>query len=746
MKGSEFSRYRILEKIAEGGMGVVYRARDSRLERDVALKVIKPGVLADDAARRRFRREALALSQLNHPNIATLFDFDTHDGQDFLVMEHGAGETLDVRLTGGALPEPEVILIGRQIAAGLAAAHASGIIHCDIKPSNLFVTPQGHVKILDFGIARHSQVAPGLATRVTSADVAGTAGTLAYMAPELVAGQPADERSDLYAFGVVLYEMATGRLPFLGASAVALMYAVLNQSPAPPRSLVPTLSAEFEALLLRTLHRDRAARPGSVRELGAELERLGSGAPAAHAGTPGIRSLAVLPLDNLSGDATQEFFSDGMTEALIADLAKLKGLRVISRTSAMRYKRSAKPLPEIARELNVDAIVEGSVLRSGGRVRITAQLIQAATDTHLWAESYEREMSDVLSLQSEVARAIAREIQHALSPQAEASLQRATRVSPAAYDAYLKGRFHWNRRTEVALFRALDYFNQAIQQDPAWPQAHAGLADNFDVMGFYGFMEPREAFPRARAAAMKALELDETLGEAHIALAYVYHYHDWRWDESEREYARGVELNPGYAIGYLWHLNLLTCMGLFEEARAEGRRALELDPLSLIINVAQGWISFFGRDYERAVVEFGRGQELDPTFVQGRLWCGWALAELGRLEEAIREQQEAVRYSDRSPESLACLAYALARSGRAEDARALLAELEELSSRHHVSGYHTALVRIGLGETDAAFGDLKRATEQKSHWVTYLNVDPRLDGLRGDPRFEGLVRQVGLPE
>ena len=742
MEGPTLSRYRIAEKIAEGGMGVVYRARDSRLERDVALKVLRPGVLADDAARRHFRREALALSQLNHPNLATIFDFDTESGQDFLVMERIEGETLDRRLAQGALPEPEVIKIGLQIAAGLAAAHARGVIHCDIKPANLFVTPHGHVKILDFGIARLLQAAPGVATRLTAGGAPVVAGTIQYMAPEVIAGGAPDERSDVYSFGVVLYEMATGRLPFDGPTSVAIMHAVLNQSPPAPRSVRPELSAALEAVLLRALARDRAARPASAPELAAELER--AAATPTTGGRPVIRSLAVLPLANLSGDPTQEFFADGMTEALIADLAKFKDLRVISRTTALRYKHSTKPLPEIARELNVDAIVEGSVLRGGERVRITAQLIHAASDTHLWAESYERALSDVLALQSEVGRAISGEIHGVLTP-GETAKKAARQVNPAAYDATLRGRYHWNRRTEVDLFRSLDYFNQAIQHDPAWPQAYAGLADVFCVMAFYGYMEPTEAFPRARAAALKALEMDDSLAEAHAALAYVYHYFDLRWADAEREYLRSIELNPGYAVARLWYLNVLTVTGRFETAHEEAGVAIALDPLSLIISTCPGWVSFFAHDFERALAELRKAQELDRTFVVGRLWCGWVLAEMGRYAEAMVEMEAAAQYSGRSPESIACIAYVHARTGRQREAREALDELVALSERHHVSGYLFALVRISLGEFDAAFEGLERAFEQRSHWITYMRVDPRLDPLRSDPRFAVLEKRLNLP-
>ena len=749
MIGTTLSRYRLLDQIGAGGMGVVYRARDERLMRDVAVKVLSPGLLSDDAARGRFRKEALALSALSHPNIAVIHDFDTHEGVDFLVMECIEGPTLEDRLATGPLPAKELLPLAIQLAEALSTAHAQGVIHRDLKPANVRFTPEGRLKVLDFGLARilEPKNRPGLTMTMT--DARGAAGTLAYMAPEVLGGETPDARSDVYSCGVVLYEMATGRRPFAGETALALMYAVLHQTPQSARALAPSLSPELDQLIQRTLDREPAKRPASGRELLAELKAIaerpaGTEATAStDAARNKIESLAVLPLENLSGDPAQEFFADGMTEALISDLAKLGSLRVISRTSVMRFKGVRKPLPEIARELRVDAIVEGSALRSGDRVRITAQLIDARSDTHLWAESYERSMNDVLSLQSEVARAIANEVRMKLSQPAQALLTRERRVDPAAFEAYLKGRYCWNRRGEDDMRRAIEYFQSAIEKEPAFAMAYVGLADVYNLQGFYTQRPPAETFPRARVMALKALELDPTLGEAHNSLGYALLYYDWNWAESERAFLRAIELNPNYALAHQWYMNLLTAQHRFEEALIEGNKARMLDPFSVITSGLVGWVLVFMGEYERAIAEMRTPLEMDPNWVIGHLWSAWPRLQLGRTDEAIAGLEKAVAVSGGSSYTRAHLVHALAFAGRTEEARAGLAALLELSSTRYVSPVQVAQIHTALGETDEAFAWLERGVQDRSYWLVHLDVDPRFDPLRADPRFEALCRTVG---
>jgi eukaryotic-like serine/threonine-protein kinase len=740
------TRYRILEQIGRGGMGVVYRARDTHLERDVALKVLPQGSLADEAARRRFRKEALALSQLNHPNVATVHDFETRDGVDCLVMEFVPGVALDRRIAeDGPLEEREVLRIGLQAAAGLEAAHARGVIHRDFKPHNLVVTPDGRVKVLDFGLARslRSDAVPAIA--ITRTEAAGAVGTLAYLAPEVLGGEPASERSDLYSLGVVLYEMATGRLPFSGDTALSFMYAILNQTPAAPATLDPRLSTGLSAAILRALDRDPARRHASVRELASDLERLvaSASAPAGAGARPrAIESIAVLPLENLSGDPAHEFFADGMTEALIAGLAKLGGLRVISRTSAMRYKGARRPLPEIARELRVDAVLEGAVVRSGGRVRVSAQLIRAATDEHLWAESYERALDDVLALQSELARTIAVQVQGTLTPQAAARLGESRSVDPAAYDAYLKGRQQWYRRTPESVFRAVEHLRRALDREPEWALAHAALADAYDLLGFFSYLSPGEAFPAATAAATRALELDPHLGEAHVSLAYARHYYDWDWAAAEASFRRGIELNPGYALGHQWYMNLLTSRGRFDEARAEVAKGRELDPLSPVMVGARVWVEYYAREYASGLEHYQASIALDPRLPPIRLYAGWSLECLERFDEAIEVFEEAILHGGRPPVLLLSLARVHAKLGHGARARRLLEEAQLAAELGYLDPFLTALVWSALGDADRAFEALERAYLDRSHWLVFVDLDPRLDELRADPRFAGLARRV----
>lgn len=457
-----------------------------------------------------------------------------------------------------------------------------------------------------------------------------------------------------------------------------------------------------------------------------------------------IQSLAVLPLENLTGDPSQEYFVDGMTDALITNLAQISALRVISRTSAMQYKGVRKPLPEIARELNVDAVVEGAVARTGDRVRITAQLVDAPNDRHVWAEEYERELHDILALQSEVARAIAAEIQVRLTPQEQARLARTRPVNPEAYEGFLKGRFHWNKRTREGLKRGLEYFQESVEKDPGYAFAYAGLADCYNMLGFWSVLPPNEASPAAKAAAKKALELDQTLAEAHAALAWPTFTYDWDWPGAERGLRRALELNPGYATAHQWYSHWLVYQGCTAEALAHVQRTLEIDPVSFVMNSSAGIIHFLARRYDEALEHCRKTHELDPNYVPPYLWLGQTYALTGRMEEAFAAFQRGLALSNRSPVMLAGLGNAYAASGQRNEANKLLDELHELSKGRYVAAYDLALVYAGLGDNEETVAWLERAYQDRSAWLVWLKVDPRLDRLHADPRFDELVRRIGL--
>ena len=775
-------------------MGVVYRAHDERLDRDVALKVLPAGALADDAARRRFRKEALALAKLAHPNIGMIFDFDTQDGVDFLAMEYVAGQSLAQKLNAGSLPEKETLALGAQVAAALEEAHEQGVVHRDLKPGNILITPKGQAKVLDFGLAKLLQPQGGAEATQTFTETQGVAGTLPYMAPEQLRGEALDARTDIYALGCVLYEMATGRRVFAEDSAPRLTDAILHGAPVGPRAISGRISLQLEAIILKCLEKDPEHRYQSAKEISVDLRRLASPtaasaaatkpAPGAaawikagigaavgtvaviilvavlniggwrnrlqgRASTPRIESLAVLPLENLSRDPEQEYFADGMTESLITELSKIRALRVISRTSVMQYKGARKPLPQIARELGVDGVIEGSVQRAGNRVRVTAQLLHAATDRHLWAESYERDLRDVLSLESEVAQAIANEIKVKLTPQEQARLSSGVRqVNPEAYDAYLRGRYYQYMRTEEGLKRSVEYFEQAVAKDPASALAYAGLADSYSLLGNHGFLSPQQASPKAEAAALKALAMDDTLAEAHTALAFVKTNYDWDFSTAEREFKRAIELNPGYPRAHSLYAAYLGGHGRFDEALAEIKRALELDPLSLYDNTNLGWYLHKARRYDEAISQFQMTLEMDPNLLQAHLWVGQVYESKEMYGEAIAEFQKAIGLDGGSPPSLAALAHAYAVSGKRGQALSLLSRLKELelSKQEYVSAYDLAVIHTGLGDKDQAFKSLERAYEQRDGWMAFwLKTDPRLDPLRADQRFASLLRRVGLP-
>lgn len=782
LSGTTLKQYRILEQIGAGGMGVVYRAHDERLQRDVAIKVLVKGSLGDVDAQKRAREEALALSKLNHPNITTIFDFDQLNGVDFVVLELIPGVSLDTKLAGEKLSTEEIVDLGVQLAHGLAAAHEHHVIHCDLKPGNIRITPDGRLKILDFGLARAAHQLPDTTgTRTTASNAFGT---LPYMAPEQLRGHRLDGRTDIWAAGCVLYEMATGKAPFQGDTGPVLSAAILTETPPPPSSANPKISPALEMIILKCLERDPDARYQSAKELAADLHRstMMSGrfatiqsprrgllrmaaniAVAAvlllalwrapqlwrsmfPAAATRIESIAVLPLDNLSRDPQQEYFADGMTDELITRLSNIDNLRVISRTSSMGYRNSTKPLPQIARELNVDAVVEGSVLWSGNRVRISAQLIDGRKDRTLWSDAYERDLKDVLALQSDVARAIAGSIQVQLTPQTQAKLSAGKHVAPEAYQLYLKGRYHWNKRTEEDVNQALSLFQQAIAKEPNYAQAYAAIADCYAVLGAYGLIPADEANGLEFQAAQRAVQLDDQLAEAHAALGSSL-ADKWDWSGSLKEYERAIKIDRNYATAAQWYAETLMNVGRVDDALREIDRAQQSDPLSLVINSVNGYLRYRAHRYDDAIARLRKAMELDPSFYRTHLYLSGPLEEKKDYKEAVAELRKSMALPGGDiPEARAALGHVYGVSGDKQKGREILGELEHPKDGGFMDPFYLAVVYDGLGDRDAAIKYLQKAYEIRSKALTFQVNDARLHDLRSDPRFLDLLRRMNFPE
>jgi eukaryotic-like serine/threonine-protein kinase len=771
-------------------MGEVYRAHDDRLDRDVAVKVLPAARALDEGARGRFRKEALALSKLNHPNIATIFDFNTSDGLDYLVMELVDGESLAARIGSQPLAEKDAASFGAQIADALEEAHEHGVIHRDLKPANIVVTPKGRVKVLDFGLARLLR-APG-ATELTASLTAtpAAAGTLPYMAPEQLQGEEADARSDIYALGAVLYEMATSQRAFREELSTRLVDAILHRPPVAPRARNERVSPELERIILKCLEKEPARRYQSAREISVDLRRLAEPASVSAAlpapevaaldarrwrtpalvgfgllalvllggliiglnldrlrgAAPGapIHSLAVLPLDNLSHDPAQDYFADGMTEELTTNLAQIGSLRVISRTSVMQYKGTRKNMPEIGRELNVDALVEGSVLRAGQRVRITAQLVRASPEQHLWARSYEGDMGDVLTLQGNVAREIAGEVRAALTPADQARLASARKVDPDVYDAYLRGRHLWEQANGADLRRSIEFYKQALSRDPNYALAYAGLADSYSMLSDF-YLPPREVMPKATEAARKALELDDSLAQAHNALASIHFIYDWDWPGAEREWKRAIELNPNFADAHHLYGQFLSSMRRPAEGAAEIKRAEQLAPFSGQVFVSAGSAFWLNHQYDEAIRHSRAGLEFDPQNAYLHSNLGLALASNSQFEEAIREGETATRI-DESRILQGFLGSMYAQAGKRAEAKRIRDTLQSNLAKAYVCPYEIGTISLLLGNKDEAFQWIEKAIEYRSVCIPYLWTDPRLEGLRSDPRYEELVRRLKFPQ
>ncbi len=744
-------------------MGVVYRARDQRLDRQVALKFLSTQLSLDTAARERFIHEARTASKLDHPNIGVVHEIgETEQGQFFIAMACYEGETLKQKIEGGPLPLETCLDYATQIAEGLSSAHRKGIIHRDVKPANIIVTTEEVVKIVDFGLAKMADLS------LTQSGT--TLGTVVYMSPEQAAGREVDQRTDLWSLGVVLYEMLTGERPFKGDYEQALLYAILNEEPEPVRTLRADVPEALEEAVEITMKKEPEARCRSAEDLLRVLQPLRQGRGGTAAGTRtrwpraarysgmvavlllllfiGSRflgkqpaekeTIAVLPLVNYSGDPEHEYFADGMTEALIAGLAQYETVHVVSRTSAMQYKKTEKTLPEIARELKADVIVEGSVYREGEQVRITAQAIRASTDQHLWSQSFDRDLKNILSLQNEIARTVAYEIGGKLSSREQPIPMQQRPVDAAAYEAYLKGIYDWYGGDWGA---SVASFEKSIELDPEYASPYAHLARLYYWLGFFGWMPPDEAFGKVHELATNALKRDPNHAEAHSWMALHKLHYEWDFHGAEKHFRKALQTSPGDADIRHHYAHLLLAMGRTDESLTESMRSVELNPLDPMLVACLGWHSLYEDRYDQAEEYAKRAIQISENAWWGKMVLGWSYGQRGRFDEAAATFETA----GSGIMEMTGRARALAQSGRREEAVEILTTLEAQAKETYSSPYYLAALHLSLGSKDEAMAYLEKAFEERAGFLVHVGWDPNFKELRTDPRFTDLLKRIGLP-
>ena len=776
--GTKLGRYMIRHRIGSGGMGEVYLVEDTKLRRHVALKILPQSVASDKDRLLRFEREAFAASALNHPNILTIFEFGKKGETHFLASEYVDGETLSERIERGVITVPETLDIAAQIASALHAAHTAGIVHRDIKPENVMIRKDGYIKVLDFGLAKlsessgttsESSIGAEAKTQMHLQTQTGIVmGTAAYMSPEQARGRPVDVRTDIFSFGVLLYEMLTQKQPFTGETINHTIVAILEKEPTPISQFVKGYPSELEKIINKMLRKNHTERYQTAKELLSELKalqkRLEFEAELERTSLPPNKnveaktqiikeetvvqdesqnSIAVLPFSNITADPDNDYFCDGLAEELSNALGKIKGLKVAARTSAFSFKNKNLEVSEIGSALNVKTILEGSVRKSGKRVRITVQLANVSDGYHLWSERYDREMRDILDVQDEITLAVVDALKVKLLGKVKSAMLKRYTDNTKAYELYLKGCFYRGKGGTESRKKAVEYFQDAIAADPNYALAYAELSFGYRVLVSSGSLDPQEFSPKVEAMALKALELDEDLAEAHFAMA-CFKQDAWKWRDAESSFKRAIGLNPNLPKAYVGYAGYLSRVGRAVEAIKKVKRARELDPLSPIINANVGFILYFARHHDEAIETLKRTLELDSNFAFAHLYLGYNYAAKGMFTEAVREYKEAIRLGQNTPSNQVYLGASYAGKGEVKQARAILKQL--LTSKSYVSPGELTVLYAALGEREKAFASLEKAFELHDLQLQYLGVDPAFDSLRDDPRFQELLRKVGLPK
>ena len=789
------SHYRLLRKLGTGGMGEVYLAEDAKLHRRVAFKLLPPATISDPQAKKRLLREARAAATLDHSNICTVYEVGEAEGHSFIAMQYIEGATLAEEIKKDALAWRDALDVAMQIADALAEAHAHNIIHRDIKPGNIMLTPRRQVKVLDFGLAKVLPTPQGVNTEAETEELLSRSGmimgTMPYMSPEQLRGEVVDARTDIFSFGVVLYEMLTGRQPFVRQSGAEIVSALLTEEPTALSTYAPETPEELQRIVRKCLEKDGERRYQAMRDVAADLHNLQRehnalarstaptlvGTPHVYAsrrssarwvlvavtllllGAVGVglyrrlvnkpartvASLAVLPFANVSGDPDTEYLSDGLTESLIDRLAQLPNVKVMSRSSVFRYKGKEADAQQAARVLNVEAVLMGQVTQHGDDLTINVELVRADDNSRLWGGRYNRKIADILTVQQDITREISESLRQRITGEGQRQIARRNTENPEAYQLYLRGRYFWYKRTEQGLRKSIEYYEQSIKSDPNYALAYVGLSDSYGMTtSTADTFPPREAALKAKEAALRALEIDDTLAEAHVSLGRVKMNFDWDWPAAEREFRRAIELNPAYAEAHHIYAHYLMAMKRPAEAFAESKRYLELDPLSLAANYHLGWNYLYARQYDEALAQLRRTVELDPNFVGTLLYLGWVYEQKRMYAEAIATFQKSVELST-SPLMLASLGHAYAMAGKRDEARKILAQLDDLSKQRHVSAYDRAIIYVGLNEPEQALTWLERAYQERSQFMIYLDTDPRFDSLRNNARFQEFFRRLRFP-